>query len=215
MGGLRSVKARGGAVDGYVPKKTVKAYKLFRKKGDNLLPLFVNADKPVEMGKWLEAESGPQGKTAGKVKSKIGDLAYRPGWHAGDLPIATHIGGKSRSDLKAPDHRPDDQVWAEVEMADDYDWQSEANSRGKGVKAAITDQVPLRGHYRFKTNPNMTGNWLIGGNMKVNRVLSDEEVKQINDEAGTADLPRLSRADGGPVAKSQPHVRGHARKPTG
>jgi hypothetical protein len=39
----------------------------------------------------------------------------------------------------------------------------------------------------------MTGNWLIGGNMKVNRVLPDEEVKAINDAAGTADLPRLPR----------------------
>lgn len=194
-------KADGGSVDddGYTPQKTVKAYKLFRKKGDSLLPLFVNADKPVPMGEWLEAEEGPQGKTAGKVKSKLGDLAYRPGWHAGDLPIATHIGGKSRADLKAPDYRPDDQVWAEVEMADDHDWQSEANRRGTGVKAAITDQVPLRGHYRFKTNPNMTGNWLIGGHMKVNRVLSDEDVAAINEAAGVADLPRLKRADGGPA----------------
>ncbi len=184
------------AYGGYVPKKTVKAYKLFRKKGDSLLPLFVNADKPVEQGKWLEAEEGPKGKAEGKVKSKLGDLAYRPGWHAGDLPIATHIGGKSSRDLKAPDYRPDDQVWAEVEMADDHDWQSAAN---QSPKRAITDQVPLRGHYRFKTNPNMTGNWLIGGHMKVNRVLSDEEVQQINGAAGTADLPRLKRADGGPA----------------
>jgi hypothetical protein len=61
------------------------------------------------------------------------------------------------------------------------------------VKAHITDQVPLGGFYRYKTNPNMTGNWLIGGNMKVNRVLPDEEVKAINDAAGTADLPRLPR----------------------
>ncbi len=191
---------------GYVPQKTQKAYKLFRKKGDSLLPLFVNADKPVPMGKWLEAEGGPQGKTAGKVKSKLGDLAYRPGWHAGDLPIATHIGGKSKPDLKKPDYRPDDQVWAEVEMAADHDWQSEADSRGKGVKAHITDQVPLKGFYRYKTNPNMTGNWLIGGHMKVNRVLSDDEVKSINDAAGTADLPRLPRgafADGG--AADLPH----------
>jgi hypothetical protein len=68
-----------------------------------------------------------------------------------------------------------------------------ADSRGKGVKAHITDQVPFGGFYRYKTNPNMTGNWLIGGNMKVNRVLPDEEVKAINDAAGTADLPRLPR----------------------
>ena len=176
---------------GAIPQKTVKAYKLFRTKGDGkLYPLFVNADKPVPMGEWLEAEEGPQGKSEGRVKSKIGDLAYRPGWHAGDLPIATHIGGKSDPSLKKPDYRPDNHVWAEVEMAADKDWQSVADSRGKGVKAHITDQVPLGGFYRYKTNPNMTGNWLIGGNMKVNRVLPDEEVKAINDQAGTADLPR-------------------------
>lgn len=188
------------ALGGYVPQKTQKAYKLFRTKGDGkLYPLFVHADKPVEMGKWLEAEEGPQGKAQGKVKSKLGDLAYRPGWHAGDLPIATHIGGKSDPSLKKPDYRPDNHVWAEVEMAADKDWQAEADSRGKGVKAHITDQVPLKGFYRYKTNPNMTGNWLIGGHMKVNRVLSDDEVKQINDAAGTADLPRLAKADGGSV----------------
>ena len=178
---------------GAVPQKTVKAYKLFRTKGDGkLYPLFVNADKPVPMGEWLEAEEGPQGKAEGKVKSKLGDLAYRPGWHAGDLPMATHIGGKSDPSLKKPDYRPDNHVWAEVEMAADKDWQSVADSRGKGVKAHITDQVPYGGFYRYKTNPNMTGNWLIGGNMKVNRVLPDEEVKAINDAAGTADLPRRS-----------------------
>ena len=185
-------RADGGEVS--VPQKTVKAYKLFRTKGDGkLYPLFVNAEKPVPMGEWLEAEEGPQGKAQGRVKSKIGDLAYRPGWHAGDLPIATHIGGKSDPSLKKPDYRPDNHVWAEVEMAADKDWQSVADSRGKGVKAHITDQVPFGGFYRYKTNPNMTGNWLIGGNMKVNRVLPDEEVKAINDAAGTADLPRLPR----------------------
>lgn len=186
-----AAKAEGGAV--IVPEKTVKAYKLFRTKGDGkLYPLFVNADKPVPMGEWLEAEEGPQGKAQGKVKSKLGDLAYRPGWHAGDLPMATHIGGKSDPSLKKPDYRPDNHVWAEVEMAADKDWQSVANSRGKGAKAHITDQVPYGGFYRYKTNPNMTGNWLIGGHMKVNRVLPDEEVKAINDAAGTADLPRRS-----------------------
>jgi hypothetical protein len=185
-------KAEGGEVS--APQKTVKAYKLFRTKGDGkLYPLFVNAEKPVPMGEWLEAEEGPQGKAQGKVKSKLGDLAYRPGWHAGDLPMATHIGGKSDPSLKKPDYRPDNHVWAEVEMAADKDWQSVADSRGKGVKAHITDQVPFGGFYRYKTNPNMTGNWLIGGNMKVNRVLPDEEVNAINDAAGTADLPRLPR----------------------
>ena len=213
-------KAGGGEVDGWegahvreaqhfadggvagAPQKTVKAYKLFKTKKSapgKLFPLFVDANTPVPVGQWVDAKAGEPGKTPGKVKSKLGDLAFRPGWHAGDLPIATHIGGRSSDEREAPpDYRPADQVWAEVEMPDDVDWQSVANSRGQRTKAntidpktaAITDQVPYGGHYRYKTNPNMTGNWMIGGSMKVNRVLSDDEVQQINDAAGVADLPR-------------------------
>jgi hypothetical protein len=198
------------------PKNTVKAYKLFRtnpRKPGQLFPLFVDADTPVPIGKWIAAKAGDPGKDPTKVKSKLGDLAYRPGWHSGDLPVATHIGGKSSRDLKAPDYRPDNQVWAEVEHPDDVDWQSVANSRMEYTKdgrpkpatAHITDQVPAGGHYRYKTNPNMTGNWIISGGMKVNRVLSDDEVQSINDAAGVSDLPRLKKAGGGEVEGHIPH----------
>ena len=183
------------------PKQTVKAYKLFRvdqRQPGKLFPLFVHANQPVELDKWHEAQIGEM--TGDKVKSKIGPLAFRPGWHAGDLPVATHIGENSdpanRPNMP-PDTRPANHVWAEVEMPDDVDWQSVANERGtnaKGrvvpVKAHITDQIPAGGHYRYKTNSNMTGNWLIGGAMKVNKVLNDKEVKAINKAAGVSDLPR-------------------------
>ena len=188
-------KAKGGSVE---PKSTVKAYKLFRVHPDypgKLFPLFVDANTPVEMNKWVDAKEGEMAN--GKVKSKIGALAYRPGWHAGDLPIATHIGEKSDPKLTAPDRRPANHAWAEVEMPNDVDWQAEANKRGTNaqgkvipVKAHITDQIPKGGHYRYKTNPNMTGNWLIGGSMKVNKVLTDAEVARINKAAGISDLPR-------------------------
>jgi len=182
------------------PKKTVKAYKLFRtdpNKPGELFPLFVNAKQSVKQGEWVDAEIGPS--SGKKVKSKIGDLAMRPGWHSGDLPVATHIGGKTSKGLSAPDYRPDNQVWAEVEMPDDVDWQSIATSRADKKKngdiiartAHITDQLPTGGHYRYKTNSNMTGNWIIGGSMKVNKVLSDVDVKKINDAAGVSDLPRI------------------------
>jgi len=220
--------AKGGSVEDEsdVPKKTVKAYKLFRvhpKHPGKLFPLFVDANTPVEMDKWIDAKEGEMAK--GKVKSKIGPLAYRPGWHAGDLPIATHIGEKSDPSLTAPDVRPENHAWAEVEMPDDVDWQAEATKRGTNaqgrvipVKAHITDQIPKGGHYRYKTNPNMTGNWLIGGSMKVNRVLTDKEVAKINKAAGLADLPRAQPfkakkfgfAGGGTVApdewKAEAHV---------
>jgi hypothetical protein len=193
---MRQALAKGGSAK--EPKNTVKAYKLFRVHKDHpgkLFPLFVDANTPVEMNKWVDAKEGEM--KGNKVKSKIGDLAYRPGWHAGDLPIATHIGEKSDPSKTAPDRRPSNHAWAEVEMPDDVDWQSEATKRGTNaqgkvipVKAHITDQIPKGGHYRYKTNPNMTGNWLIGGSMKVNKVLSDAEVERINKKAGMADLPR-------------------------
>lgn len=187
------------------PKSTVTAYKLFRtnpKTPGELYPLFVNANKPVPQGQWVPAEVGPMSAT-GKVKSKLGDLAYRPGWHAGDVPIATHIGGKSDPSLKAPDYRPADQVWAEIEMPADVDWQkiamerAERNKRGEIIPrtAHITDQIPEGGHYRYKTNPNMTGDWMIGGSMKVNRVLTPEEVQAINEAHGVADLPPFTPLD--------------------
>jgi len=193
---MRQALAKGGSAK--EPKNTVKAYKLFRVHKDHpgkLFPLFVDANTPVEMNKWVDAKEGDM--KDGKVKSKIGDLAYRPGWHAGDLPMATHIGEKSDPSKTAPDRRPANHAWAEVEMPNDVDWQSEATKRGTNaqgkvvpVKAHITDQIPKGGHYRYKTNPNMTGNWLIGGSMKVNKVLSDAEVERINKKAGMADLPR-------------------------
>lgn len=185
-------------VSGAEPQKTVKAYKLFKQEGGKLYPLFVGANEEVPMNQWVKATAGPQA-ASGKVKSKIGELTYRPGWHAGDLPIATHIGAKSHGDPSLPpDTRPSNQVWGEVEMASDVDWQKVANERARMTKkgtpdpktAHITDQVPYGGYYRYKTNPNMTGEWMIGGDMRVNRVLTDDEVKAINEAAGVADLPR-------------------------
>lgn len=182
------------------PKKTRTAYKLFRvdsKRPGELFPLFVGANEAVRMGVWHDAEIGEATKE-GKVKSKLGGLAMRPGWHAGDMPVATHIGAKKDAHDSAPGIRPDNQVWAEVEVADDVDWQSEANNRAQRNKAGkiiprtahITDRIPEDGMYRYKTNPNMTGTWIITGSMKVNRLLTDAEVAAINERDGVHDLPR-------------------------
>ena len=215
------MKAAGGLIHlagGGVPEAVVKAYKLFKTKPNapgELYPLFVNANKSVPIGEWTNAEVGPIA-ASGKVKSKLGELAYRPGWHAGDLPVATHIGGKSDPALKAPDFRRPDEVWAEVEMPNDVNWQDIANQRARLNKAGepiastahITDQIPEGGHYRYKTSPNMQGNWLIGGGMKVNKVLTDEEVQAINEAAGVADLPRFTplpqKAEGGVIDSYAP-----------
>ena len=194
----------------YNPKKKVKAYKLFRVNKNNpgeLFPLFVNSDMAVPVGYWVKAaigEQAPSSKSGSKqVKSKLGALAFRPGWHSGDIPLATHIGEKSDKADVAPSIRPSNQVWAEVEVADDFDWQSEALKRADRNKqgeinqrtAHITDRLPDEGHYKYKTNSNMTGSWIISGEMKVLRVLSDDEVKSINEKSNTSDLKRLTPLD--------------------
>ena len=161
-------------------------------------PLFVNADKGVPTEQWIPAEVGQMTNT-GQVKSSIGSLAYRPGWHAGDAPSATHIGGKSSKGLKKPDYRPATQSWAEVELPDDVDWQAIANERASRNKAGeiiprtaqISDQIPEGGYYRYKTNPNMQGNWLIGGAMRVNKPLAQSDAVRIGQELGSPDLPSL------------------------
>ena len=195
------------------PKKTVTAYKLFRVKKSRpgeLFPLFVKMregatqsgsriiEPSIPIGSWQDAEVGEQA-ASGKVKSKLGELAYRPGWHAGDLPLATHIGTNLKvvDGKRKPTVRAEDQVWAEVEFAADHNWQPEADKRGVNEagkiiasRAHITDRMPEDGFYRYKTSPNMAGTWLIGGSMKINRILSDSEVSSINSSAGTKDLPR-------------------------
>lgn len=67
------------------------AYKLFKVKKKypgQLFPLYVMANEPVPIGVWLPAKEGPRNKD-GKVASKLGPLAFRPGWHLSDIPLAT------------------------------------------------------------------------------------------------------------------------------
>lgn len=183
------------------PKKTIKAYKLLRvmkSKPGKLFPLFVDADIDTPIGVWLDAQEGAtvvDNKGNTKVKSKLGPLAYRPGWHLGDLPFATHIGVKGEDGNIAymnPEH-----VWVEAEVAADVDYQEEANQNGMNPKTgkinlarADIKKMPKDGFYRYKTNPNMTGNWIITGSLKINRILSDEEAAQIVRDAGFEPLPR-------------------------
>jgi hypothetical protein len=197
------------------PKKTQKAYKLFRvKKGQpgEVFALFVGANDPLPQDVWLDAIAGPQAGTnksgGAMVKSKLGPLAYRPGWHAGDVPLATHIGAKQS---KTGDiiGRKEDEVWAEVEMADDNPkWAELARQNGTlangqfSMAKADVKEMPVDGMYRYKTNPNMTGQWIISGSMKINRILSEQEVNQILQGADMPTMPWTRKTD----AKVDPYV---------
>lgn len=164
----------------------------------------------------------------GKIKS--GTLAYRPGWHLGDIPRASQfdrsaswevvdsipedekISGRVQNEdtlakkatpsnvgkyfyINGMDkyahiisgvYFPYDFVWAECEYVAEVDYQEEAMSYGyrKGNKfqhsLAGLPRVPEKGAYKYRTNPKPeTVPWVITGAIKVNSLLSDEEVASI------------------------------------
>lgn len=180
------------------PQKTGIGYKLFKVKKSfpgKLFPTQVDTTKPFETGVWIDAEFGDNKKAR---------LAPRPGLHLGDAPTAKHMGAKdpARPDKNTPSFRAANEVWGEVEYAADVDWQAEADRRATTFKtgpnkgkanpatAEIRDEIPVNGFYRYKTNPAMEGQWIITGAMRIKRLLTDEEVVQINERMGTSDLPR-------------------------
>ena len=185
------------------PKKTVVGYKVFVVKDGKLYPPMVanpdGADTPV--GVWLNADVGepaPDSKTGRKqvkaggkgTQGGSGSLAFRPGWHLGEIPIATQF-NRLNAETGVKELFPENFVWAECEVAADIDYQEEAMSYGYTDNGkfrhsyAGLPKLPVDGYYKYRTNPNPeTIPWLITGAMKVNRVLSDAEVAKILQENG-------------------------------
>lgn len=201
--------------EGYAPKQTGTAYKVFRVKNGKLYPPMVanagGADTPI--GVWLDAEEGefagvsktgrPQVKSTGS-----GTLAYRPGWHLGDVPRAPQFDRRNKETGEM--EFPADFVWAECDYAMDVDYQGEADERGymrtkvdsegnvittKSDKyqhsLAGLPKLPKDGYYKYRTNPRPdTVPWVITGQMRVNRLLSDAEVNEILKSKGIAPIHR-------------------------
>ena len=174
------------------------AYKLLKRKKSapgKVFPLYVLTDTPTPFGEWIDAKEGPMNEN-GKVKSALGPLAFRPGFHCSDFPLAIHIGIKGESgkiEYMNPDH-----VWCEVEYSDKINYQEEANKNGMkngkfNPRNAFLDHIPTDGYYRYKTSPMMLGEWIIAGSIKINRILSDEEVEEICQRFGYHALPKKVR----------------------
>ena len=172
----------GSQADFTPPQKTIKAYKLFRtlkSRPGELFPLFIGKGESVPVGEWIPAKFIP---TKG--------FAERPGWHAGVLPNAPHLLSKDGT-------MPSDRVWAEVEIPADVDWQSKANATSTGD---IKSEVPAGGYYTFKRPGLQGGSWVIGGALKVNRLLSNADVDKIMSDAGASTSAPVS----GQVRNSPP-----------
>ena len=162
------------------------AYKLFKIKQGKLYPLYILTDKEIPMNVWIEAENGEMLEN-GKVKSKLGQFCYRPGFHLADIPYAAHIGKKDEEGnlLMKPDT-----VWCEVEYSDETDYQPIADKNGTNKQGKIIPvksylkEIPVNGYYRYKTSPMMFEDWIIAGAIKVLRILTNEEIDRICLEHG-------------------------------
>ena len=105
--------------------------------------------------------------------------AIRPGWHAGSLPTMRQIGKGSNKDK-----RDDSFVWTEVELSADVDYNPEAQ---RNPDKDIPDHIPEDGYYMKATNADKKKSqadlvgWYVAGAMKINRIISDKEARQIID----------------------------------
>lgn len=93
-------------------------------------------------------------------------------------------------------------VWTEVELPADVDWQPAADESPTGD---IRETVPEGGHYRKERPKNQGGEWLIGGGLRVNRQLSDDEVSEILRQAGDPEAAEKERQEPKQAA-DVPHV---------
>ncbi|MFA6935093.1 MAG: hypothetical protein WCR70_07475, partial [Sphaerochaetaceae bacterium] len=187
----------------YQPKSTGIGYKVFVQKDGKLYPPMVaNPNgEGTPVGKWLLADEAPiaaysktgrpQVKSGGKgTQGKSGLLAYRPGWHLGEIPYAKQF-NRLNPATGIKELFPKDFVWAEVEYSKDNDYNDEARQNGVskngGFNHALASlyRMPTDGFYNYRTNPDPTTDpWVITGAMKVNKILTREEVENLVRNAG-------------------------------
>ena len=199
------------------PKKKGIGYKVFLLGKDGKLypPMVANPNgAATPVGAWLDADAAPiagesktgrpQVKQGGKgTQGGSGTLAFRPGWHLGVIPYALQfnkgekvpnplgIKNKKGEVIKVGKYFPKNFVFAEVEYADDVNYQDEANKEGYNENGKFVHSLaglkhlPTDGSYMYRTNANpATDPWVITGAMKVNRILTRAEQAELVKKAG-------------------------------
>ena len=163
-----------------------KAYKLFRYIKGELFPLYVYANEPVILNTYLYAKE-PEPTKKGKVKArKLGELAYRPGWHLTTLPLANHIGKKQPNGKL---YQAKDTVWCEVEYEDENDYTELAKAQSKDPKKQCFKELKPNGFYFYTTNASASVPWLISSDIIVRRILTNEDVAKICRDNGFEPQP--------------------------
>ena len=132
-----------------------------------LFPLYVEANREMEIGKWLKARTGEMADdTHVKANGCGGKLSLRPGFHSTMIPFTDWIGKKMPDGTLAQRH---DTVWCECEV--------------KGDMLVCKEKYGFRelqkGWYYFKTNSRQINPWIISDKIKIVRVLNNAEVADI------------------------------------
>ncbi len=149
----------------------MRTYKLFRLKRGKLYPLFVDCTREMPQGEWLEAEIGVLAD-ATHVRSRLGPLALRPGFHSTKVPFTDWI-GKKQGDVLV---QRKDTVWCECEV----DGKQETSVPKGGLRTIPHDW------YYFRTKAHQPFPWIISSRIKIHRILSHDEVEKICRAHGVA-----------------------------
>jgi len=141
-------------------------YKLVRCHHGLYYPLFVETDRPMPVGPWLDAKVGELVDSTHVRSPVLGRLALRPGWHSCTVPFTDWI-GKRGEDGRLLQRR--DTVWIECEV--------------EGDEQIVTDRRGLRsiphGWYHFRTRPGQPFPWVISDRIRLLRPLEQAEVETI------------------------------------
>ena len=143
----------------------MRTYKLFRQIKGKLYPLYVDATTEMELGVWLSAKVGIKADDT-HVKSRLGALSLRPGFHSTEIPFTDWI-GKRTADGNLIQKKGT--VWCECDV--------------EGTQIHVTAKNGLRtlpqGWYYFKTNSKQVRPWIISDKIRINRILTNQEVAEI------------------------------------
>ena len=138
-------------------------------------------------------------KSGGK-EVKNDSYSYRPGWHAGQLPVMNQVAyDKTESHPKG--FLDEGFVFTEIEISADIDYCAVARANGGELY-----YLPENGYYIRCTNANRKAaqadelDWYIAGAIRINRIISDREARDIID--------RYNREHGTHVAYSVPRKSG-------
>lgn len=118
----------------------------------------------MAMGVWLDAGIGELADET-HVRSRLGPLALRPGFHSTEVPFTDWIGKRQSGRLV----QRKGTVWCECEV--------------EGKPEDVPDRYGKRtlpsDWYYFRTKPDQPFPWIISNHIKINRILSHAEVEEI------------------------------------